>query len=486
MPATMVISGAGRRWVLIAMTGAISMVKLDQTVVTVALPAMARDLALTPAGQQWVVNAYVLAMASLVALGGKLGDRCGSVTTFRCGVTLFVLASVFCGMAPSGQWGQGWLVAGRALQGVGAALMMPASAAIVIGAFPVSERGRAMAAYAGISQIFLAIGPLVGGAVTELVSWRWAFWLNVPVGVATLAMVAFARPVSESDRTVTIRAVSAVQLVLGLGMVVVAIQQAAVWGWSSPLTLAVLAAGVLLTIWFVVAQLRTSRPLLQVRLFGRSDFLGNVLVLGLVQFGILPVILYCTLYLQGPLEMTPTQCGLALLPFIVALAMTAQVGGRWYDRSGVRPPALTGLALAIVGLSGLAGALSGRHYLFLLPFLMITGLGLGLLMSPTSTDALSRVPGAQRSQASGLVQTVRQLSSSFGIAAVGALVSAWLGEGSPAAPSAGATAVGFVCCALAFVLAGVLGWFLLPRRRVAEVDPPTTRGGHRDPARDRR
>src|ERR1700761_165710 len=163
----------GNRWlVLVAMTGSLSMIMLDQTVVTVALPSMSRDLPLSPTGQQWVVNAYVLAMAALVALGGKLGDKLGGVTTFRIGVAVFFLASMACGLAPTGVLGEPWIISARMLQGAGAALMVPVSAAIVMGAFSVAERGRAMAIYAGISQMFLAVGPLLGGVLTESVSWR--------------------------------------------------------------------------------------------------------------------------------------------------------------------------------------------------------------------------------------------------------------------------------------------------------------------------
>ena len=156
--------GTRNSWlVLCAMTGSLSMIMLDQTVVSVALPTMSRELPLSPTGQQWVVNAYVLALAALVALGGKLGDRFGGVTTFRLGVTVFFVASLGCGFAPHGPLGEPWIIAFRVLQGAGAALMTPASATIVTNAFPAATRGRAMAVYAGISQVFLAVGPLIGG-----------------------------------------------------------------------------------------------------------------------------------------------------------------------------------------------------------------------------------------------------------------------------------------------------------------------------------
>src|SRR5262245_42488885 len=184
-----------RPWlVLVAMTGALAMIMLDQTVVTVALPTMARNLSISPTGQQWVVSAYVLALAALVALGGKLGDVIGRVTTFRLGMILFALGSVACGLAPASAGGETWIIVSRAVQGAGAALMMPASAAIVIGSFAPARRGRAMASYTGISMLFLVVGPVVGGLLTEYWSWRIVFALNVPVAVLSLALVRLAKP----------------------------------------------------------------------------------------------------------------------------------------------------------------------------------------------------------------------------------------------------------------------------------------------------
>ncbi len=194
-----------RSWLtLAAMTGSLSMILLDQTVVSVALPTMSRDLPLSTSGAQWVVNAYVLAMAAFVALGGKLGSKLGPVSTFRVGVVVFFVASAFCGFAPVGDLGETWLICARVVQGIGAALMMPVTATIVIAAFPESVRGRAMGAYVGIGQIFLALGPLLGGACTEWLSWRVVFWLNVPVGLAALVLVHVAKPQNDKDSTLTV------------------------------------------------------------------------------------------------------------------------------------------------------------------------------------------------------------------------------------------------------------------------------------------
>lgn len=458
------------------MTGSLSMVMLDQTVVSVALPAMTRELPLTPTGQQWVVNAYVLAMAALVALGGKLGDRWGGVTAFRAGVALFFVASMACGLAPPGDLGEPWILAARAVQGAGAALMMPVSAAIVTDTFSPGERGRAMAIYVGISQVFLAVGPLVGGVLTESVSWRLVFWLNVPVGLAALALVHLARPADVRKPGGTVRATSVALLVGGVGAAVLAVQQAARWGWGSPATLLTLGAGLVLTAWFVRRQLHEDVPLVDVRLFARRAFLGDVVVLGLVQFGLLAVVLYASLYQQDLLGLSPIAAGAGVLPLIVPLAAAAQLGGRWYDRAGVRAPVLIGLAVSAVGLASWAASLPALTYGLQVPGMVVTGLGLGLVMSPTNTDALGRVAAAERSQAAGLVQTVRQLGGTLGVAVVGAIVLGLESAGTRAAsPQSAADAItaGFACAAAVFVLAFVAGLRLLPRTRITDTDPAT-------------
>jgi EmrB/QacA subfamily drug resistance transporter len=460
---------AANRWlVLVAMTGSLSMIMLDQTVVTVALPAMSDDLGLRPAGQQWVVNAYVLALTALVAFGGKLGDRIGGVRTFRLGVAGFFLASALCGLAPAGGFGEWWIIGARALQGGAAALMVPTSGAIVISAFPVQERGRAMAAYVGISQIFLAVGPLIGGALTETVSWRAVFWLNVPVGIAALVLVAIAKP-AESTRPGRIRPGALALLVGGLGATVLAVQEAVTWGWDSPLTLVLLGAGLAATATFVGTQSRVADPLVDVNLLRHRAFLADVAVNGLVQFGLLAAVLHSSLYLQDLLRFSPLTTGLAVLAMVLPITAAAQLGGRWFDRAGVRPPALTGLAASTLGMLAWTLALPYLSYPLQVPGMVLTGFGLGLTMSPTNTDALSRIGPADRSQASGVLQTVRQLGGTLGVAVVGAVVLGIEHRGAQAADAqaaADAIAAGFAVSTAAFAVALLAAVRLLPRERV--------------------
>ncbi|MET9199643.1 MFS transporter [Gordonia sp. NPDC003585] len=466
---------AGNRWLtLLAMTGALSMIMLDQTVVTVALPSMTRDLGLSSSGQQWVVNAYVLAMAACVALGGKLGSRYGAVTCFRLGVTVFFVASIFCGLAPGGG-GEAWILVARAVQGLGAALMMPVSAKIVMDAFPVSERGRAMAVYAGVSQIFLAIGPLLGGALTEWISWRAVFWLNVPVGVAALILVAVARPDDTRNGDEKVSMGAGVLLVTGLSLTVLGLQQGSTWHWTSVATIGSLVAGLVLTTTFVVTQWRSAAPLVAVRMFARRAFSANLVTLGLVQFSLLSAILFSTLYLQDLLHMSPMKAGLASLPLILPITVAAQIGGRWYDRAGNRPPVITGLAIATVGMLCWTLALPHLDYAAQVPGMIITGFGLGLVFSPSNTDALSRVSADERSQASGIVQTIRQLGGTLGVAIIGSIV---LGVEHQATRTpipqhaADAITVGFWLATAVFALALVCAIAFLSKERITAGEAP--------------
>jgi EmrB/QacA subfamily drug resistance transporter len=455
---------AKRAWlVLVAMTGSLSMIMLDQTVVTVALPSMARDLLLSPSGQQWVIGAYVLALAAFVALGGRLGDVLGRVKTFQLGMVVFAVGSVACGFAPVSGWGETWIIASRAGQGIGAGLMMPASAAIVISAFAPSARGRAMAAYAGISQLFLVVGPVIGGVLAEDWTWRAVFWLNVPVALLSLILVRVAKPANVAIPGSRMRYVDAAFLVGGVLMTVLAIQESS--RWSSSVIWPVLSAGLVLMAAFAVRQLRVSDPLVDVRLLGKRPFLGANLALAVLQFALTAVVLYGSLYNQQILGFSPIEGGLAALPLILGVAVASQVGGRWYDRSGARRPALTGLAIALVGLALWTASLPGLDYRWQVPGMLLAGLGIGLTLSPVNTDALSRVADHQRGQAAGIVQTMRQLGGTLGVAVIGTIVLNTLGAGSGRHDAAHAVAIGFAASTVVLVVAILAAAWLLPKQR---------------------
>jgi EmrB/QacA subfamily drug resistance transporter len=450
------------------MTGGLSMVMLDQTIVTVALPTMMRDIPLSPGGAHWVVSAYVLAMAALVALGGRVGDWLGSVTAFQAGVVLFFVASCGCGMVPRGSGGEAMLLACRALQGAGAALMLPASQAVVTNAFPLEQRGRALAVYVGVGQLFLAIGPLLGGLLTETVSWRAVFWLNVPVGLATLLLVQLAKPLNVADGKAPSLPI-AIVIVLGMALFIFGVQEGPGLGWTSPITLASIAVGLVLLSWLVRQQWRSADPLVDIRLVGLRGIGGDLTVVTLVQASLLGMVLYGTIYLQNVLGFTPLAAGFASLPLILGIAVGAQLGGRLFDRSGIRLPVLSGLAIAALGTGLWAASLLGSDYLLQLPGMVLSGLGLGLVQSPTGVDALSRAPESKRNQMSGLIQTLRQTGGTIGIAITGAVVLTLSPAGASSATARLPIAAAFGLSAAMLLLTLLCAFLLLSRERLTAI-----------------
>jgi EmrB/QacA subfamily drug resistance transporter len=455
---------------LAAMTGGLSMIMLDQTVVSVALPTMTRDLGMTGASAQWVVNAYVLALAAVVALGGKLGTKFGPVTTFGVGVATFLTASAACGLAPNSTA----MIIARVVQGAGAALMMPVSASIVMAAFPDAVRGRAMGIYVGVSQIFLALGPLIGGTLTEWWDWRAVFWINVPVGLAALLLVRKAAPANPKQGALHVSAVQTVLLTGGIAATVYALQESSQWHWLSTRTLTVLGVGVLALVVFGGQQLRDRDPLVDLRLFTRRAFVGDSIVLFATQFGMLAMTLYASLYAQNLLGYSPITAGLSALALIVPLMIGAQISGRWYDRHGARGPLLTGMSLATIGTIAWALTLPDISYDSKVPGMALVGLGLGLVFSSINTDALSRVRPDQRPQASGIVQTLRQLGGTLGVAVIGSVILAHedvhIASADRMSDVAHAMMYGFWVAAGVFALGLIAGALLLPRC----PEPPTS------------
>lgn len=406
-----------RWWVLATMTGSLSMILIDQTVVSVALPTMQRDLGLSTTGLQWVINAYLLSIAVFVALGGRIGDLLGNVRIFRLGALVFVAASAACGFAQS----ETWIIVARTVQGIGAAMMTPASQAIVTNSFGPSERGRAMGIYAGISMVFLALGPLIGGLLVEGVSWRAVFFVNLPVGLTMLAIAArtLRRDVPSGGR---MDWVGAPLIVLGLGALVLALMQSRQWGWGSPQTLGLLIAAAVLLPTMVVWELRQSEPLIQLRLFANRNFAVDNAVLAAVQFGLMGISVFGAIWVQDVLGFNPIQAGLSLLPLTLTLLVLAPRTGALYDRVGPRWPVAMGALAVAVAMAWSAATLSQLSYWWIVPAYLLLGAGLAFVMTPANTDAMNAAPAALRGQASGVIQTSRQIGATIGIAIMGTIV----------------------------------------------------------------
>jgi EmrB/QacA subfamily drug resistance transporter len=366
---------------------------------------------------QWVVNAYLLAIAALVAVGGRLSDVLGHVRIFLIGVVIFAVASALVGLAQ----GDAWVIMARSIQGVGAALMIPPSAAIVINSFPLAERGRAMGVYAGVSMIFLSLGPLVGGLFTEW-TWRAVFWINVPLAIATIFLTLRAKPPSGRLQGQRIDVAGLGTLVPGLVAVVLALMQSATWGWSDPKTWGLLAGGMALLVVFVLVELRVRQPLVELRLFRGRNFSGDNTVLFCIQFALTGLTVFGAIFVQDILGFSAIEAGLSLLALTLPLLIVAPRSGAIYDRIGPRLLVGVGCALVAASFFWLGATADKLSYPWMVPAYVVMGIGIGLVMGPANTDAMNGAPQDLRGVASGVVQTVRQVGGTVGLAIMGMVV----------------------------------------------------------------
>ncbi|MDW5597444.1 DHA2 family efflux MFS transporter permease subunit [Conexibacter stalactiti] len=406
-----------RWWVLATMTASLSMILIDQTVVAVALPTIQADLGVTTVGLQWVVNAYLLTLAAFVALGGRIGDLIGNARAFKVGAAIFVLASAVCGFADS----EAQIIAARAVQGLGAALLTPATGALVANAFGAEERGRAMGIYAGVSMVFLALGPLIGGLLTDLVSWRAVFFVNLPVGAALLALAHVSLP-DTPPRPGRVDWGGVPLIVLSLTCLVLGLMQSRAWGWDSPATIALLVTGAVLLPLTIVWELRQREPLVELRLFRSANFTADGIVLASVQFAMTGIAVLGAVWVQDVLGFTAIEAGLSLLPLTLPVLLIAPRAGGLYDRIGPRGPVTVGCALGALALVWVATVLHHRDYTWLIPGYVVMGIGLGVMMTPANTDAMNAVAPELRAQASAVLQTIRQVGATLGVAVMGTIV----------------------------------------------------------------
>jgi EmrB/QacA subfamily drug resistance transporter len=406
--------------VLAAMIFAVSMTFIDQTIVALAVPELQRDLGLSATGTQWIVNAYLLALSAFFAFGGRLADIAGHRRMVIAGVITFAGASALCGATPTSGIAEPWMIVFRAVQGAGAALMFPAALAIVIAAFPVSERGRAMAIFFGITGALTAVGPIAGGYLTEW-TWRSIFWINVPVAIVALILTAQAK-VADERRPAPIDWTGTGLIVGGMGLSVLGLQQSSEWGWGSPFTWICIAAGLVLLIAFVRYELRVEHPVMNVRIFQNRAFAADNLVLFLLMIVFLPLFFFASLYAQISLGDDASGAGLYLLVFFGGFALGSQLGGRILDARGARGAVLPGCALAAVGFFLWAQSLPDSDLGDQWIFMLMAGAGVGLMLGPASTDAVNRAPRTSYGEATGMIQTLRNFGGSLGLAVLGTVL----------------------------------------------------------------
>jgi EmrB/QacA subfamily drug resistance transporter len=455
---------AGRRRrlvVLLICSSSLFITYLDSTILNVALPTLQRDLHASIAGLQWVSDAYLLVVASLLMLTGAAADRLGRKRLFLIGLAGFSLGSLLCSLAPN----TGSLVALRMLQGLGGSMLTPVSLSIVRNTFhDPKERAQALGIWSGIFGFAAACGPVVGGLLVSSVGWRSIFWVNVPIGAAMIAAALRYVPESRAPRPRRVDVPGQLLMIVFLGSLTYAVIQGPVSGWTSVPILALFAAAAASLVTFVAVERRRREPLLELRFFRSHPFTGAA-VIAVLAFVVLGGFLFViTLYLQQVRGDSPLRAGLSLLPAMLVMAVAAPVAGHVSGRRGARVPLVASGVLIAAGLALLLDLRPGTSFALITVALAVTGAGLGLVNPPITNIGVSGMPPAQAGVASAVISATRQFGSVLGVAVLGDLVTTGVSSGlargqthavalSAATHSAWAVAVG---CGLAIALTGYL------------------------------
>ena len=405
-------------WTLIAVSVATFMLLLDITVVNTALPSIQRDLNASFTDLQWVIDAYTLALAAVVLTAGSLADRLGRRAVFAAGLGIFVVSSLVAGLASDPTV----LNLSRAVQGIGGAAMFAVSLALLAQEFaPGRERGRALGVYGATIGIAVAVGPLVGGAITSAFGWRWVFFLNVPIGLAAIAVTLTRVRESRDPNATRIDWLGLVTFSAALFMLVLALVRGNDEGWGSTLIVSLLAGSAALLIAFAAVERRVSEPMLPLGLFRGRAFTGVQLAAFAVSASMFALFLYLTLYLQNYLGYSPLQAGLRYLPITLATFCVAPIAGTLLGRVHARVLMSLGLGATGVGLLLMGNLTASDGWTALLPGFLVAGAGVGLLNPVIADVALSVVPKEQSGMASGINDTFRQVGVAVGVAAWGAI-----------------------------------------------------------------
>ena len=325
-----------------------------------------------------------------------------------------------CGLTPKGGAAEAWIVAFRVLQGAGGAIMFPAALAIVVQTFSLHERGRALALFFGIAGGLTALGPILGGYLTEW-TWRAIFWVNIPVAVIALLLIVISKPrTAHQPAPMDYRGL--VLIAAGVALSVFGFQQSLIWGWSNPAIGASIAAGVALLVTFGFVEVRTPSPLMKVHIFRIRAFLVENVVLGVAMLVFVPVFFFASEYAQIALAKSASQAGLFLLYFFLGFVVTSQIGGRILDRRGAKRPVVLGCALAAVGFYLWAGKVTQLSFGSQKWYVAVAGAGMGFMLGPASTDAVNRASRLSYGEATGITQTVRNFAASLGLAVLGTIL----------------------------------------------------------------
>lgn len=402
------------RWyILIVMIANISMIFIDSTVLPVALPTIQKELGISDLGLQWLVNAYLLALTVLLIAGGKLSDLFGRRKICALGLIIFSGSSVLCGFSYS----ETWFVTARVLQGLGAALLLPTTAAILLAAFPPQERGRAMGIYLGAGSVFLAIGPLLGGLLTQYVNWRYVFWINIPIAIFGLVFLFIIVPKSEKHEE-KFDFLGFLTLALGISALVIGLMETPRMGWNSPIIWVLLLFGIGLITALIKIDRKIDHPFIEFSLFKNKNFSAAVTCVFLVQF-LMMVTVFWAVYFQHALQLSPSVAGTITLIANSPVIVTAPIAGHITDKFGPKYPAMTGFFLIFVGLIFFLSVVNMNNFYLLIPALILYGTGIPLVLNPCFVSSMNQLPVKKWGIGSALRQTIRQMGGTIGLAVIG-------------------------------------------------------------------
>jgi EmrB/QacA subfamily drug resistance transporter len=445
-------------WTFAITATALFMVVLDNLVVSTALPVIREDLGATIEELEWTVNAYTLTFAVFLLTGAALGDRFGRKRMFRVGVAIFTAASAAAALAPS----MDWLIAARAVQGVGGALVTPLTLTILSAAVSRDRRGMALGAWSGIAGLAVAMGPLVGGAVVDGISWQWIFWLNVPVGLVLLPLASRLQETHGPDRALDLPGLALASG--GLLGVVWGLVHGNSEGWASPEIVTSLVAGTASLGAFVAWELRTPQPMLPMRLFRDRAFSAANGASLFMYFGMFGSIFLLTQFFQTAQGYSPFEAGLRVLPWTAMPMVVAPIAGALSDRIGGRPFMALGLGLQAAGLAWIAAVSTPTvGYESLVGPFILSGIGMGMFFAPVANVVLSAVRPQEEGKASGANNAIREVGGVLGVAVLASIFSRYGGYESATTFTDGLVVATWVGAAVVGV--GALFALLIPRRR---------------------
>jgi len=412
--------GKNRRWwALVAVALGTFMTYLDNNVVNVALPSIQRDLHLSISGLEWIVSAYILVFAGLLLAGGRIADVVGRRTAFLGGLVVFTLASVAAGLAQN----QEMLIGARAVQGLGAALLTPASLALLPELFPdPRERGAAVGVWGGVGALALAVGPLLGGLFSQHVDWSWIFLINAPIGVVTVLLSMVAIPAGNRGTSRGLDFPGLISSSVSLFALTYALIEGESKGWTSAPILAAFGLAAAAALAFVVVELRSANPMMNLGFLRMPVFSGGLISMGLWAFGVFGIYFYTAIYLQNVLGFSPTGAGAAFVPMALVMAVTAILAPRLEARFGAGRTVAVGLLIMAVALGAIATFGEGTTYTDLLPWFLVYGLGGGLLV-PLNNVIIGALPSDRAGVASGMLNVSREVFGLLGVTILGAVLS---------------------------------------------------------------